>query len=278
MRADGRYLKRIDYFFKIIPHIMPQRCDAQVFTPQRIRADRLMDYVRAQRETGRELNYMSVLIAAYVRTVAEHPELNRFVISRKIYARKYLSVSFAVLRENEDGVEETTSKVYFEPADTLTVVSDKINRTIDENRKPGVVNATDKLAATLMSVPLLPTALVGFLKLLDRVGLLPRAILDASPFHTSLFFTNMASIRSGYLFHHLYNFGTTSAFIALGSPEKVLDEKGVSHIVLPLGVTTDERICPGVKYATAFRTLRYYLLHPEALEQPPKEVKADPAL
>lgn len=42
--------------------------------------------------------------------------------------------------------------------------------------------------------------------------------MDALPFHTSLFVTNMASIGMTRVYHHIYNFGDTTMFLSLGLP------------------------------------------------------------
>ncbi len=66
----------------------------------------------------------------------------------------------------------------------------------------------------------------GLVKLMDRCGLLPRKIIDLSPFHTSLFITNLASINTEAIFHHCYEFGTTSVFVCMASLRQ-LYERGV---------------------------------------------------
>ena len=119
---------------------------------------------------------------------------------------------------------------------------------------------------------------VGLFKLLDRYGLLPKSLIDASPFHASLVFTNLASIRTNHIFHHLYEFGTSSVFIALGNMREVArrTRDGISfERCLPMGVVTDERICSGSYFARAFRRFRQYLLDPSLLEGPPALVNSD---
>lgn len=48
--------------------------------------------------------------------------------------------------------------------------------------------------------------------------MLPRKLIDLSPFHTSLFITNLASINTSFIYHHCYEFGTTSVFLCMGKP------------------------------------------------------------
>lgn len=56
---------------------------------------------------------------------------------------------------------------------------------------------------------------------LDKHGILPKAIIKASPFHTSAFLTNVASLGIDAIYHHLYDFGTTGIFLAMGKRKKL---------------------------------------------------------
>ena len=154
-RSDGYLIKKIDPIVAMMPHIMAQRNDAMVQLEYEIDYGKLARYVvKKEQETGIKLRFMDVVIAAFVRTIAELPELNRFIINKRIYARNTLSVSFAVLRsngENVSDVDENTTKCYFDPHDTIYQVSDRITKTIDEARKPDADNATMKVASTLLT-------------------------------------------------------------------------------------------------------------------------------
>lgn len=87
---------------------------------------------------------------------------------------------------------------------------------------------------------------VGLFKFMDKHGLLPKKVIDMSPFHNSLCISNLASIRTNHIYHHCYEFGTTSVFITLGNLREVAKRKGgevVFERCIPLGVVMDERIC-----------------------------------
>ncbi len=83
---------------------------------------------------------------------------------------------------------------------------------------------------------------------MDRHGLLPKSLIKASPFHTSMTISNLASIRTNHILHHVYEFGTTSILITLGNMREVPVRKGEEIVFersLPMGVVMDERICSG---------------------------------
>ena len=130
----------------------------------------------------------------------------------------------------------------------------------------------------LLKVPGLVGFGVGAFKFLDKWGLLPKKVIDASPFHNSLVVTNLASIRTNHIFHHVYEFGTSSVFIAMGNmrevPKKVKGEIVFEHC-MPMGIVMDERICSGSYFARVFTVFKKYMTHPELLELPPESVKED---
>ena len=137
-------------------------------------------------------------------------------------------------------------------------------------------NFVDKLLGILFAVPGLPTAIVQLVRLLDRYGICPGALLDELPFHTSMYITNNASIGLHHVNHHIYNFGSTSLFFGMGTLERVaVVEKGETRMkrFLPIGITADERVCSGAHYSKFFALMSYLLNHPEELETPPESVR-----
>ena len=81
-----------------------------------------------------------------------------------------------------------------------------LNEEIKKNKDEGDHNNMDIAARVLVSLPrILLKSSVGFLKFLDYFGLLPRFLTKLSPFHGSLFITNMGSLGMPPIYHHLYN-------------------------------------------------------------------------
>ena len=277
-RADGRLLKKIDPIIALTPYLMPMRCDAQVFLNYRLDYEKMARYIVEQGNQGHRLTFMELLIAAYVRVVSELPEINRFVANKRLYARTQLTVSFALLKETSDvdAIEENTVKCYFDPRDTIFDVAERVSAAIEQNRREEADNSTMKVAKLLLN-PVLANTIVALARFLDRYGIMPNYILDASPFHTSMFFTQMASIGMPAVNHHIYNFGTTSLFLSMGSVIRETttgpDGKTVRKRYLPIGITADERICAGAMYARMVNRMMYYFDHPQLLETPPESVR-----
>lgn len=272
MRRDGKKVKCTDVEYAIVPHIMVDRNDSLNMIELDIPLQPMHDYLNEKRKDGIKLSHLAIIIAAYTRMLGEFPMLNRFIVNKNIYARNEFNVAMVVLKSGKMD-NGTMSKVNFELEDTIFDVNDKINKYIESNQDETKVNKTDKLAKILLSVPGLLRVGINAFKWLDKHGILPRAVIEASPFHASLTISNLASIRTNHIFHHIYNFGTTSVFITIGNSREVAKRNKDGEIYhekcMPMGVVMDERICSGSYYAKAFRVFRRYINDPSLLEQPP---------
>jgi hypothetical protein len=266
--------------YRVAAHIMDKRVDSMNMTTIDIPYAPMQDYINKKRKEGISISHMSLVISAYIRTMAKYPELNRFIVNKRPYQRNEIAVGMVVLKslENHNG---TMSKMYFNKTDTIFDVNDTINKYVAENREAPEKNETEKIIKFLLSCPGLLTVGVKLFKLLDKYGLLPKAVIRMSPFHMSLGITNLASIRTNHIYHHCYEFGTTSVFFAMGNLREVPKRKGdeiVFERSLPIGVTMDERIASGSYFATAFKYIKKLLANPELLELPPEEIAPDVAI
>ena len=276
-RADGYRVRSNDAMYELVPYIMPYRYDASNSVTVDIDLDLMQDYIRKCRKKGINMSHMSIIIAGALRIASQNPFLNRFVMNRKIYARNHFCVSFVTLQPGK--TSDTVNKLYFNLDDDIFTVNRKVQEAIERTQQPTSQNALDKLMASLVRIPFLVGAAVGVLKFIDKYFTLPFSIINASPFHTSLFITNLASIRTNAIYHHLYEFGTTGIFISMGQPERRIEKNGETveeKKIMPLGIVTDERIANGHYYGRCFRELNRYYKNPELLEVPPEQVVKDP--
>ena len=279
MRPDGTRVRDLTAIMQALPYVMPKRYDAQNWAEENLDEDAIRDYIRAKRREGRSVTHMSLLVSAYYRAVLKNPKINYFVMNRRIYKRNHFCFSFVILKTRADGTpDETTLKIFLEPEDTVFTISRKIKEHIDRNLQAAHNNRTDRFANFAFRVPGLARLVFGLAYHLDLHGLLPRKIIDLSPFHTSLFITNLASINTSYIFHHCYEFGTTSVFVCMGRPvPDPLAPEGVRKKIMPMSVVMDERIATGIEYSRFFAELFRNLKHPESLEEPFNSVLAEKA-
>lgn len=282
MRPDGTRVRDLTAIMQALPYVMPKRYDAQNWAEENLDEDAIRDYIRAKRREGRSVTHMSLLVSAYYRAVLKNPKINYFVMNRRIYKRNHFCFSFVILKTRADGTpDETSLKVYLEPEDTVFTVTEKIRSTIEKNQNVRHNNDTDRFAKFAFGVPGLARAVFALAIFLDRHNLLPRSIIELSPFHTSLFVTNLASINTPCIFHHCYEFGTTSVFVCMGKPVPNYMSGDLSKKMMPLGIVMDERIATGYEYASFYNDFRKHIRRPELLETPfdgsaaPEAAKAD---
>lgn len=276
MRADGRRIKTFFPMYQVAAHIMSERNDSMNMIELDIKNDPLQEYLNKKRKEGYRFSHLALVLAAFSRTVAEFPYLNRFIVNKRVYARNELTVGMVVLKPGE--TDETMNKMTIPRESTIYDVQKILEEYVDQNREKGETNSTDKLISTLLSIPGLCRFGVNLLKWADKHNLLPKSVIDASPFHCTMTITNLASIRTNFIYHHVYNFGTTGMILALGNMKYVpVKRHGQMEFdkCIPIGMVMDERIATGLEYAKAFERMEEYLLHPELLEEPVKEVVED---
>ncbi|MBR2780418.1 MAG: hypothetical protein IKD81_03280 [Eubacteriaceae bacterium] len=276
MRKDGKRVRNVDPMYSLIPYFLVRRYDAMNTISLDIPLEPIQKYLNAQRKNGKNISHLGIIIAAVLRATAEFPALNRFIVNRKIYARNEFSVGMVVLKPGE--ANDTMNKIYFELEDDIFTVQEKIDRYVEENRRADNENATDRIMRILLAIPGLIRFAADILMFLDRHNLLPRAIIEASPFHATMGITNLASIRTNYIHHHIYDFGTMGMFVSMGNTELVPMNRGGINVLekcIPLGVVMDERIASGHYFAAAFQRIRSYLKDPSLLEGPPQVVNRD---
>ena len=107
-RPDGKRLKNVDPIVQITPYLMPMRCDAQVFLQHNLDYEKMSRYIVSKSREGEKITFMQLIVAAYVRAVSQHPEINRFIFNKQYYARNNCSVSYAVLKDPQDSNSSLT--------------------------------------------------------------------------------------------------------------------------------------------------------------------------
>ena len=262
-RSDGKKVRNIDPFMRLVPHIMFHRNDAMVMQLQEIECENMDKYILEKRKTeGLRLTYMDIVMASFVRVVSLRPKLNRFIVNGRIYKRNNIQISLAVKKKLTDQAEETTIKLTFDGSESIKDVMEQVHQTVKENQGD-IKNNTDNIAKILTRVPnLMIKIMVRFLMWLDKHGMLSKKVLAASPFHTSIFLVNLKSIKMETVYHHIYNFGTTGIFVSMGKENlepRVVNlatgEIGVKKI-MKMGIVIDERISDGLYNSLSLREFK----------------------
>lgn len=274
-RRDGTYLGDIPAFRRIVPYLMPTRTEAVVYYPQRIEVGGLLAWLEernAGRSEAERVTLFHVFLTAISRTLALRPEMNRFVSGRRTYQHKEISVSFIVKKAMTEEAPETEVRLVFTGAESVDEVRDLVTGALDRERGDHR-GADDKLVDFFASWPRPVLTLVArTVKTLDYYNVMPRALRDAIPLYTSVYLVNLGSVGADAPFHHLYEHGSASVFVAMGRVGKqpVVDEHGevVARDCINLAYTLDERASDGFYFARTAEVFRRLVADPRLLEDP----------
>lgn len=281
-RYDGYRVRSLSPMSYAVPFIMRTRNDAQNFFQSSVEMGRIENYIRKKRkEDGLSgFGFLHVVFAAYVRMISQKPGLNRFIAGQRIYHADELTFSMMVKKSMDLNAQESAIKVKLKPDATADDVYKAVDEAISVARQAGDSNTFDTVARVINFLPtLLFRWFISFATFLDYFGLLPKIIHKASPFHCSVFVTNLGSLGIPPIYHHLYNFGTCPVFVCFGAKRTALevqkDGSVEKHKYVDYTVVTDERITDGHYYASAFKYLDNIFRHPDILDLPPEEVLED---
>ena len=279
-RKDGRKIRSLAPYNTMSPYIMVSRNDSQNFMIDKFETTEADKYVRQKRSSGLPgFGILHVILAAYIRAISQRPGINRFIAGQKIFSRQDIEVNMVVKKALRMDETDTVIKVRFEPTDTAEEVYHRFDEAVIKAFAEKE-NDFDGTARIINYIPgLFKKFAVWLLKLLDYFGLLPRALTNVSPFHSSMFITSMGSLGIPPIFHHLYNFGNVPVFVAYGAKryENQIDDEGkvIRRKYIDYNIVTDERICDGFYFASGLKLFRTYMANPSVLDTPPKAVIRD---
>lgn len=282
-RYDGYRVRSLSPMSYVSPFIMRTRNDSSNFFSGCVELGRIENYIKKKRKDDglSGFGFLHVMIAAYVRLISQKPGLNRFIAGQRIYQHgDEITVCMMVKKSMELNAQESAIKVVFNPADTAEDIYRKMDEAIEIARRAGDSNLFDVVAKLINYMPaLILRFFVAFLDFLDYFGLMPKIIHKASPFHCSMFITNLGSLGIPPIYHHLYNFGTCPLFIAFGAKRTALevqrDGSVEKHKYIDFTVVSDERITDGHYFASAFKQLDWILRHPDCLDEKPDQIIPD---
>lgn len=274
-RRDGRRVK-VTGLQAVMCNLWPNRTDCEVYLHDTLDITELMKFVEKKNAEHPDFKttFFHCVIAATAKMVRERPLMNRFIQGRRTYERYEISVAFVAKRQFADDAEEAL--LFFVPKDEDTVddvsrmVVDKVSavRKAGDN-KAGVDDMLDKVAALPRPI------MMGFVKLvriLDFWGKNPKALTEGDPNYSTVFLSNLGSIKCPAVYHHLTNYGTNSMMITIGTmrDEEVLMPDGTKQIrkLVDFGATLDERIGDGFYFARSLKLIHYICAHPEILDKP----------
>ena len=282
-RSDGRKIRTLAPMAQITAYFQVERNTCSNLFEEAFEISHIERYIRQKRREGlTDFGLTHVLLAAYLRGLCKYPQLNRFISGQKVYSRgEDIQYCMVIKKEMTIDSPDTSIKVHLSRKDTAEDVYKKLSAAVAEVKRTQELDSSlDNLIGYLNLIPSVVLKFtVWLLKLLDYFGLLPKFLLELSPFHGSLFFTSMGSLGIPPIYHHLYDFGNIPVFGAFGCKRRALEVQEDGSIVqrkyLDVKFVLDERIVDGYYYAAFFKHYRSIMRHPEILDLPPEELVSD---
>ena len=250
-RPDGRLVDDVAPYRRIMPYLMRGRNESAVYFEQHVDLTRTEAFVEqfnaAHPDT--KITLFHLVTWGIVRTLADRPNLNRFVAGGRIYQRDGIWVSYAAKKVLAEGSPLVVLKRRFDPAQAFeNMVADmwgdlRVGRSDAES-------TTDKELDVLLRLPGLGLRVfLALERLADALGLLPRVFIENDPMFASVMIANLGSLRMDAAFHHLYEYGNIPVFCVIGRSHEepvVVEGSVVPRRTAVLRFSYDERVEDGL--------------------------------
>lgn len=280
-RKDGVWIRDTDSMHTLLPHMLPNRADNEAVLNEVIDLTAVNEYIAKKNaaEPAFKYTFFHVICAALIKTLVLRPKLNRFYAGKRFYQRNDYSISFIVKKEFADSSEEAVAIIKADPESEVSPVEQihsKVEEICTSVRKEHKTDGTTDIMDTLTKMP---TPILSFvmntLAWLDFHGWYPTSLMLEDPYFSSIFVSNLGSIKMNASYHHLTNWGTNSFFVIVGEKKPTaffnLDGSYEVREALELGITLDERIADGYYYSRSIKLVHKLLDNPELLDRPTYE-------
>lgn len=276
-RNDARYIPNQDSMHVIMPYIMRRRCDNEAVLGETVDITNLSKYLEKKNASNPDFKYTLFhgIAAALAKTMILRPKMNWFYKAKRLYERDDIIVTFNVKKKFEDNSEEAIAKFYADRngGSLLDQVHDYVREIVTKVRVMGENEGTTQKMNILQKLPRFVLAFIFWvLRVLDYFGIYPKSLMVDDPCYSSVFISNLGSIKMKADYHHLFEGGTISFFVVISEKKKepVFAEDGSFEMreTVKLGLTIDERIADGFYFAKTLKLMRHLLQNPELLDLP----------
>ena len=261
-RSDAKWIKPKDTIQAIVPYIMPNRCDAEVSSKVDIDITKLVEFVDKQNEKdlGYKMTYFHAISSCFAKTVFNRPALNRFIKNKRLYERNKITFAFIAKDKLSDKGEERIICIDINPKDNIMTYSKKVAVDVFKVRKEGS-NDMDGILKAFTSLPKwLLSIIVKIVMFMDNHGISPKSLTEGDTNYATILLSNLGSIKTNSVYHHLNEYGTNSVVITIGT---IREEK--SKKIVDITATLDERIADGFYFAKSIQLAEYIAKNPELL-------------
>ena len=275
-RTDGYLVRDLDPLHMFMPYLMGSRTENEAVMNEEFDLTEAIKFIEKKNENAQyRYTYFHLIVAALAKTIYMRPKMNRFIAGNRYYDRNNISFSFVAKNKMSDKGEE--SLLIIEAEDTQESLVDQIHNKIcsevykvrEEKQVDGTTNAIKWLNKIPRPILKLVCKILFWMVYHDC---LPKALHDFDPYRTSVFISNLGSIKMSASYHHLSNWSLNSVFILINKAKKTpaFNEDGTYKMVdtISMGFTIDERIADGFYFARSIELFKYILTHPDILDLP----------
>jgi hypothetical protein len=268
-RSDGDLVRDEGPVRLIMPYLMRGRNESAVYQQSLYRVAAARAWLRAYNRAHRGHPATLFHLVAYGCAVALHekPRLNRFVAGNRIWQRRGVSIAFVAKTEMTEIAPDTTVKLVIPRGQSFPAFSRQLVELVEGARTGG--RKVDQEAELVMRLPGPVVAfLVALARWLDHWHLFPGFMTEHDPMYSSLFLANLGSAGVSDAWHHLFEYGTCSAFGTVSAVRRhaFADRDGVvSAEALDVRWTFDERIDDAFSAARALAIVQQVVEDPARL-------------
>lgn len=263
-RPDATLVRDLAPVRRFMPFISPRRNESLVYYPQTVDVEAALAFLEcrnATRPPDAQMTLFHLVLRAIALVLHERPRLNRFTAGGRLWQRDGVWLTFSAKKRLDESAPIVTVKKRFDADETLDEMCDRLLANLREGRSDRKSTSDKEVGALLRLPPFAIGALLGLARLADRLGLLPRAMIDSDPMFCSVFVANLGSVGLEAGYHHLWEYGTCPIFCVVGRIQA--GDDGRRRMVLKYSF--DERIEDGFYAARGLDFVRERLENPEKL-------------
>lgn len=282
-RPDGVLVPDESNVRRMMPYLMRGRNESAVYHEQLVDVTKARPWLRAYNRAHSDApaTMFHLVTYAIARVFHERPGMNRFVSGGRIYQRKHVEISFAAKKVMDEHAPLVTVKMRVPRDEPFGELVKRIAATIAEARTDRETTVDKELKLALALPGPVVRGVMGALRGLDSLNLMPASMIEHDPMYASAFLGNLGSVGIDDTFHHLYEYGTIGVFGVIGPVKKrvVVGRDGQPTVrdTVQLRYTFDERVNDGFYCATALKIPRQIVEEPERYLGPSGEVTAPAA-
>lgn len=274
-RRDAYFIGGSDSFHVIFPFVLPTRCANEAVMSYTFDITALDEYVKTLNEKEPDFKYtwFQIICAAISKTIILRPKLNYFISGYRTYERKDIEVAFVVKRKFADNSEESLARLIVDKEGKSLVeqvhsfTEAFVNKVRKKNDRIGITQKFDLFQH--LPRPFFKL-FVALLRRMEYHGVYPEALKKDDPCYSTVFISNLGSIKMSADYHHVFEWGTNSFFIVMNEKKMTpfFKEDGTFELkpTIELCFTIDERIADGFYFAKSIKILDYFIQHPHLLE------------